>query len=152
MHTYDLNKLIQLFFPVILHQRWVCFSWDLKYNNIRVFDPACMNMSMIQRHSVYTHVADMLKRTLSSAIRVLFTGWNHDWTTASVDTFKWRFDGMRWLVTKHIKLSNASNPSKRNMCIRTCVDCGLLLNWVLLPQLESFRCPLRIFLPMIRWG
>jgi hypothetical protein len=98
---------------------------------------------------VAVSVLHMLKRTLSSAIRVLFTGWNHDWTTASVDTFKWRFDGMRWLVTKHIKLSNASNPSKRNMCIKTCVDCGLLLNWVLLPQLESFRCPhLRIFLPV----
>jgi len=80
-----------------------------------------MNMSMIQRRSVYTHVADMLKRTLSSAIRVLFTGWNHDyWAAASVDTFKWRFDGMNWLVTKHIKMSNSSHPTKRNMC-RTCV-------------------------------
>lgn len=72
---YDIYNCSMLFFPVILKQRWVCFSWNLKDNTIRVFDPACMGISVSQRSSVYTHVADMLKGAISSAIRVLIPGW-----------------------------------------------------------------------------
>jgi hypothetical protein len=78
---------MQLFFPVILHQRWVCFSWNLKDNSILVFDPACMNIPGFSKRSVYTCVAEMLKCNLLSAMRVLFPGWDHPWGDALVAPF-----------------------------------------------------------------
>ncbi|KAG0548589.1 hypothetical protein BDA96_01G179200 [Sorghum bicolor] len=92
--TYDIYNCNMLFFPVILHQRWVCFSWDLRENRIIVFDPACMNIPGFPSRSIYTRVADMMKAVFSSVIPDLFPGWNHEWSAASVLPFHWRYGGM----------------------------------------------------------